>query len=190
MIFQNTILANESLGVGNYYQGGYIVYLDLNLNQGLIVSPTDLTGSQCAWEVEPYQTITTTNTYGSGQTNTTNILASTSTTPAAELCNTYVNGGYDDWFLPNTTELKLVWDAYFIGKLDRANIRGFRNTNPPTTPNLYWTSYSLAFNTAQFVDFANPSSYGNQIGNGFRDSGPSSPGPGCWVRACRYITFT
>ena len=90
MIFQNTILANESLGIGNYYQGGYIAYLDLNSNQGLIVSPTDLTGSRCAWEAEPYQTITTTNTYGSGQTNTNNILASTSATPAAELCNSYI----------------------------------------------------------------------------------------------------
>lgn len=181
MIFQNTILANESLGIGNYYQGGYIAYLDLNSNQGLIVSPTDLTGSRCAWEAEPYQTITTTNTYGSGQTNTNNILASTSATPAAELCNSYINQGYDDWFLPNTNELLKVFDAYhYLGKLGRANIQ----------PSLYWTSYSVAFNTAQFVDFAVPSSYGGQVGNGFRCCGPSSPGPGLWVRACRYITFT
>lgn len=179
MIFQNTILANESLGVGNYYQGGYIAYLDLNSNQGLIVSPTDLTGSRCAWEVEPYQTITTTNTYGSGQTNTTNILASTSATPAAELCDTYVNQGYDDWFLPNTNELLKVFDAFNLGRLKRANIQS----------SIYWTSYSLAFNTAQFVDFAIPSVYGGQVGNGFRCCGPSSPGPGAWVRACRYITF-
>lgn len=189
MIFQNTILANESLGVGNYYQGGYIAYLDLNLNRGLIVSPTDLSGSQCPWEREPYQTISTSNTYGSGAQNTINILASSSPTPAAELCADYVNEGYNDWFLPNTTEMLLVWNSYFAGKLNRANIRGFRNTSPPTAPNLYWTSYSLAFNTAQFVDFANPSSYGGQVGNGFRCCGPSSPGPGLWVRACRYITF-
>jgi hypothetical protein len=188
MIFQNTLLANQSLGIGNYYQGGYIVSFNPITKAGLIVSPTDLSGSQCAWQTQPYNTISTSNTYGSGAQNTINILAASSPTPAAELCDAYINEGYNDWFLPNTTEMLLVWDAYFIGKLDRANIRGFRNTSPPTTPNLYWTSFSQAFNTAQFVDFANPSSYANQTGNGFRDSGPSSPGPGCWVRACRYIT--
>ena len=189
MIFQNTLLANQSLGIGNYYQGGYIVSFNQTTKTGLIVSPTDLSGSLCAWEKEPYQTSSTSNTYGSGQTNTTNILASSSPTPAAELCNDYVNQGYNDWFLPNTTEMLLVWNAYFAGKLDRANIKGYRTYPPGTTPTLYWTSYSLAFNTAQFVDFANPSSYLNQTGDGFRASGPSSPGPGCWVRACRYITF-
>jgi hypothetical protein len=188
MIFQNTLIGNQTIGVGNYYQGGYIVYYNPVTKGGLIVSPTDLSGSQCAWETQPYQTISTTNTYGSGQANTTNILASSSPTPAAELCNDYVNEGYNDWFLPNQNEMLLVWDAYNSGRLNRANIRGYIDYPPGTSPTLYWTSYSQNFSTAQFVDFAKPSSYANQTGNGFRDSGPSSPGPGCWVRACRYIT--
>lgn len=180
MIFQNTLLANESIGVGNYYQGGYIAYFDLTTKQGLIVSPTDLSGSQCAWQNQPYEAVTTSDTYGQGAQNTTNILASTVATPAAELCDAYTNQGYNDWFLPNLNELKLVFTAYSQGKLTRANIQ----------PSVYWTSYSQAFNTAWFVDFAIPSVYANNEGQGIRDSGPSSPGPGCWVRACRYITFT
>jgi hypothetical protein len=178
MIFK-TGLFGGGLGLGNYFQGGFIVYLDAANNQGLIVSPTDLSGSQCAWEIQPYQTVTTTNTYGSGQTNTNNIIALPSVTPAADLCNAYVNDTYTDWFLPNTNEMLKVFDTYNRGLINQANIR----------TSLYWTSYSVAFNTAQFVDFAVPSVYGGQVGNGFRGSGPSSPGPGCWVRACRYITF-
>ena len=180
MIFRNTIFSGGGFATGSYYQGGYVVFANETTNQGLIVSPTDLTGSQVPWEREPYQTITTTNTYGSGQTNTTNILASSSPTPAAELCDSYSNDGYSDWFLPNTTEMLFVFRAYAEGALVNANIR----------PSLYWTSFSVNFNTAQFVDFAIPSSYLNQTGNGFRCCGPSSPGPGLWVRACRYVTFT
>jgi len=179
MIFK-TGLFGGGLGLGNYFQGGFVVYLDTANNQGLILSPTDLSGSQCAWEKQPYQTVTTTNTYGSGQTNTNNIVALPSITPAADLCDAYVNDTYTDWFLPNTNEMLKVFNTYNLGLISQANLR----------PSLYWTSYSLAFNTAQFVDFARPSSYSGQVGDGFRDTGPSSPGPGCWVRACRYITFT
>ena len=181
MIFRNGILSSTDVfNTGSYYQGGFVVWANLSTNQGLIVSPTDLSGSQCAWQNEPYESVTTSDTYGQGQTNTTNILASTVATPAAELCDAYSNDGYTDWFLPNTTEMLYVFNAYANGFLTNASIR----------PSPYWTSYSLAFNTAQFVDFAIPSSYAGQVGNGFRQTGPSSPGPGCWVRACRYITFT
>lgn len=190
MIFKNTILSNTDVfNTGSYYQGGFVVWSNPSANQGLIVSPTDLSGSQCAWEIQPYQTITTTNTYGSGQTNTTNILAASSVAPAAELCDAYSNDGYTDWFLPNTTELLLVFNAYNQGFLGNANIRGWRDYPGQGTQG-YWTSYSVAFNTAQFVDFQVPSSYGGQVGTGFRETGPSAPGPGLWVRACRYITFT
>lgn len=179
MIFQNTLFGGIP-SLGGYYQGGLLVYYDAASRQGLLVSINDLSSSQVIWEEQTYQTVTTTNTYGSGQTNTNNILALTNATPAAELCDAYSNDGYSDWFLPNTYEMLLVFDVYNRGLMTQANFR----------PSPYWTSYSVAFTTAQFVDFAVPSSYTGQVGDGFRDAGPSSPGPGCWVRACRYVTFT
>lgn len=180
MIFRNGILSSTDVfNTGSYYQGGFVVWSNPSTNQGLIVSPTDLSGSQVTWQFQPYESVTTSNTYGTGQTNTTNILASTVPTVAAELCDVYSNDGYSDWFLPNTTEMLYVFRAYSAGFLQLANLR----------TSLYWTSYSVGFNTAQFVDFAVPSSYLGQVGDGFRDAGPSTPGPGCWVRACRYITF-
>jgi hypothetical protein len=178
MIFQNNLFGG-GISLGGYYQGGLVVYLDIANKQGLIVSPTDVTGSQVTWEVQPYQSVTTTNTYGSGQTNTNNILALTNSTVAAEICDTYINDGFSDWFLPNTNEMLKVFDTYNKRLMSQANLR----------PSPYWTSYSLALTTAQFVDFAIPSSYLGQVGTGFRDAGPSSPGPGCFVRACRYMTF-
>lgn len=181
MIFKNTILSNTDVfNTGSYYQGGFVVWANLSTNQGLIVSTTDLSGSQCAWQNEPYESVTTSEAYGQGQTNTTNILASTSPTPAAELCDAYSNDGYTDWFLPSTTEMLYVFNAYRDGFLRNASIR----------PSPYWTSYAPNFASARFVDFAIPSSYTGQVGDGFRCCGPSSPGPGLWVRACRYITFT
>jgi hypothetical protein len=179
MIFQNNLFGGGVPPVGGYYQGGILVYYSGSIQQGLVVSINDLSGSQCSWEKQPYESVTTTNTYGSGQTNTNNILALTNSTPAAELCDAYVYDGFSDWFLPNTNELLKVFDTYNRGLIPGANLR----------TSLYWTSYSLALTTAQFVDFAVPSSYSGQVGNGFRDTGPSSPGPGCWVRACRYVTF-
>ena len=189
MIFQSTLFGG-GIGLGNYYQGGFIVYLNIPAQQGLIVSVTDMSGSavQMPWEVQPYQSVTTTNTYGSGQTNTNNILALASSTPAAELCDAYSNDGYSDWFLPNTNELYKVFESYYAGYLNQANIQGFR-TYPTSKPFPYWASYSTNFNTAQIVDFAYPSDYGGQVANAFRGSGLSSPGPGCYVRACRYMTF-
>jgi len=189
MIFQNNLFSS-GIGLGNYYQGGYIAYLDIAAKQGLIVSVNDISGSgvKMTWEAQPYQAVTTTNTYGSGQTNTNNILALTNSTPAADLCDAYSNDGYTDWFLPNTNEMLKVFQAYYAGYLNQANFQGFR-ASPGVKPFPYWTSYSTAFNTAQFVDFAYPSDYGGQVGDGFRDAGPSSPGPGCYVRACRYMTF-
>jgi hypothetical protein len=189
MIFQNNIFSGANIGLGNYYQGGYIAYLNIPAKQGLIVSVSDMTGSLCAWEVNPYQDLTTTNTYGSGQTNTNNILALTNSTPAAELCDAYSNDGYSDWFLPNTNELLKVFQAYFDGYLNEANIQGFRKY-PTTRPFPYWASYSVEGYSAQIVDFAVPSNYSGQVANAFRESGLSFPGQGCWVRACRYMTFT
>ena len=179
MIFQNNLFGGGVPSLGGYYQGGILVYYNPSLQQGLILSVNDLSGSEVAWEAQPYQTVTTTNTYGSGQTNTNNILALTNSTPAAELCDAYTYDGFSDWFLPNTNEMLKVFDTYFLGLLPQANLR----------PAPYWTSYSLAFTTARFVDFLVPSPYSGQVGDGFRASGPSSPGPGLWVRACRYVTF-
>ena len=39
------------------------------------------------------------------------------TNSAAALCLNSTNGGFDDWYLPSISELKLLWNNYFdVGK--------------------------------------------------------------------------
>ena len=165
--------------VGDYYQGGIVAYIDYGIRRGIIISQTDLDVLQKPWQNETYESVTTTNTYGSGPQNTTNILASGVGTPAAELCDAYSNDGYSDWFLPNETELLLVLGNYLKGGIPAANMKVSQ----------YWTSYSVGFSTARFVDFNPSSPYVGNVGDGFRCCGLAAPGPGLWVRACRFVDF-
>jgi hypothetical protein len=174
MLIQPLSYNSQKLKVVISYQGGIIVYVNSVLKQGLIVSNEDVSVGYVAWEQQPYTTITTSNTYGQGLQNTINIDASTSTTTAATACLNYTGGGYDDWFLPNATELQYV-------RTNRIYVSGLSNA-------LYWTSFSSQFNTALCVDFNPSSPYVGAETNAARD-GSGSP-QGGYVRACRYITFT
>lgn len=179
------------LYIGQYYQGGYVAYLQGNYpNQtGLIIAVNDATGSTVGWQEQTYSTITGLSaTYGSGQTNTTNIITqSTTATVAATLCNNYSSsfGGitYNDWFLPSEQELLNV-RANLLLLPNRGNFFGVYDAPPIVS--LYWTSYSNAINTANSIDFGGTNTYINNIAVAFRD-GVSGPGP-ARVRACRYIT--
>ena len=176
MLIQALSYNSQKLKVGIFYQGGIIVYIDSPNKQGLIVATEDIVGGDMPWESGTYTTISTSNTYGQGLQNTINIDASTSTTPAATACLNYTLNGYDDWFLPNQTEMLYVRDS-------RTFVSGLSNT-------LYWSSWSNTSSTARMVDFNPSTPYVNGLIDGFRCCGVTSPGPGGLVRACRYITFT
>lgn len=173
--------------VGQYYQGGIVAYVDGTYpNQtGLIIATTDVTGSTTSWQEQTYSTISgLSSAYGSGQTNTTNILAQSSTaTIAATLCNDYSIDGYNDWFLPSQTEL-----SYVRGNISLLPNSGsfFGVDSAPAIVSLYWTSYSNAFNTARCIDFGDTGTYVGNVATAFRD-GVSAPGP-ARVRPCRYVT--
>ena len=175
------------VSLGEYYQGGYIAYVTGTYpNQsGLIIAPTDATGSGTSWQTQTYSSINGLSAaYGSGQQNTTNIIAQSSTaTVAATLCNNYANDGYTDWFLPSQTELTNVRNNVLL----LPNSGSFYGVDAnPAIVALYWTSYSNAFNTANCVDFGNTNTYVGNIATAFRD-GQTAPGP-ARVRPCRYIT--
>ena len=85
---------------------------------------------------------------GTGKSNTTIIVskASNSRKPnAATLCNDYVYGGYDDWFLPSKDELNLMYE-----NLHKAGKGGFAD-------NYYWSSseYSSDSYNAWLQSFGN-----------------------------------
>lgn len=92
------------LNIGDYYQGGYIVYLYGNYpnQQGLIAAPT-ITATNVSWP-SGVSTPVDTN-YGYGYNNTESAYNAGSTTGAIGACWNYSNDGFSDWFLPDNTEL-------------------------------------------------------------------------------------
>lgn len=106
---QISIYTESGLSIGSHFQGGIVYYLDGTNEHGLICAPSIYT-SQATWGcygtnipgAEGY-------TIGTGAQNTLDILAGCTTTGiAAEICANFELDGYDDWFLPSSSELELL----------------------------------------------------------------------------------
>jgi hypothetical protein len=105
----------EDLVIGDAYKGGIIAYFlqsgnpgyDPTVKHGLIASPHDQGNAPfgCAGI-----TVGTSNSFGSGATNTAKIIDSCSTTGiSSRVCSDLVLNGYDDWFLPSMQELQQIY---------------------------------------------------------------------------------
>jgi hypothetical protein len=107
--YGNQVVANtDTLSLGDYYQGGYVVYLE-NIDHGLI--------SSTGFSPVPYGCSTTfingtSVNYGTGMANTQAFISQCATTTApCRVCNNYSNSGYNDWYLPSRTELALSFST-------------------------------------------------------------------------------
>jgi hypothetical protein len=141
-VFNGTIWTNVTGGtssplwppaIGTPYQGGVIAYILLagdpgyiaGQTHGLIASIADIS-TGASWGCFGVN-IATQIFIGQGATNTANILAGCPTAGiAARLCDSYVSGIYDDWYLPSRNELDKLYT-------NRVAIGGF-------TTNYYWSS--------------------------------------------------
>jgi len=97
-----------SYALGQSYEGGIIYYVDSTGKHGLIAAPTDQGLPQ--WGCSNQVISGTSSKIGSGRANTIAIVNACSTPGiAASLCYDLTLGGYNDWFLPSSDELNLLY---------------------------------------------------------------------------------
>jgi hypothetical protein len=104
----------QHLVLGQYYQGGYIVYLyksgdagySATVQHGLIANNDVIDNNYYDWGcINALQTNTST-IFGSGTANTQWLAAHClESNTAITFCNNYTVAGYSDWFLPSKDEL-------------------------------------------------------------------------------------
>lgn len=139
--------------VGESYGGGVIIYVDGTGDHGLIAAPSDHS-VQVSWGCEGTNLSGASGTaIGTGQQNSTDILNGCSASGiAAQICDSLVIGGYDDWFLPSQEELQLMYQQ-------RNELGGFQITN-------YWSSTEMDNTYARGIAFDNFGSYMGITKNG------------------------
>lgn len=120
---QGTVYGEEysfetELSVGEYYQGGYIAYLDETGEHGFVIAD-EVVSSSVAWTKEGVYVMTAASgkDVGTGKSNTEKIVAVLGDgVYAAKLCYDLVVNGYDDWFLPSIGELEIIMENRFLSE--------------------------------------------------------------------------
>ena len=107
------------LNLGEFYQGGYIFYLDESGDHGFIAAPQDLEGTY-EWGCygEPFSGANGWD-LGDGLQNTLEIVARCPSVPiAASVALSYEEGGFTDWYLPSKIELEEMSSISSNGSFD------------------------------------------------------------------------
>ena len=136
------VIVEESLVIGQSYQGGIIAYIDSTGQHGLIAATEDQSEGIQWYNSDSIVTCATGTAIGTGSTNTDAIIAAQgSGSYAASIARDYNGGGYTDWFLPSRDELNQLY-------VNKAAIGGF-------TDALYWSSTEYVNTLAWTQNFYN-----------------------------------
>lgn len=134
--------------IGEEFGGGIVFYVykdQAGEEHGLIMSKDNLSVGV------PWSNITS-SFLGTSQTanqlfglpNSQNIvLQAGHTSSAASLCLNYVSNGFDDWYLPATSEMNLIWDNFIL-----LNQALQSNGGQQVLLSVYWTSQENNASTA------------------------------------------
>ena len=161
-MINNITNSNQSIGIGDYFQGGVVGYVfqtgDLGYiageNHGYILYSDN---TQIDWGCMGITTNVINNTLGQGPNNT-NILDSLcpESNFAAKWCNDLVIGPYNDWFLPNYYEATLIEMSFYLNyiysfypfnlwlseEFSSTNSYGYNNPNCTSNNNAFSLSIS------------------------------------------------
>jgi hypothetical protein len=142
------IAVNVKPGIGTFYKGGVIFYLDKTLDHGFICPVSDQS-SGAEWGCIGINTSTDYRLsrwgLGDGFRNTLEIESICSTPgAAANLCANLTLNGYDDWFLPSQLELKEMFkNSRVINETALENNGNkFKEPIKALTHEWYWSSTS------------------------------------------------
>ena len=156
--------------------GGIVFYITDGGAHGLEAAPADLPGT---YEFGCYgiDTDASAKSIGSGADNTAEIVKAICTplSPAHLVAGneaaSYSLNGYDNWFLPSTDELNVMWDKLADSDGDGINGGlGDPNNLGGFYPGGYWSSSEGASNSAWFQYFQEIQGGGNHQSVTFRDS--------------------
>jgi hypothetical protein len=137
--------------VGDQGPAGGWVFFDKGLYldgwRYLEAAPADFPG---VWQWGAVEVNETNTDLGSGKKNTTALLAAltkaSQTGKAAQLCDAYSNGGYDDWFLPSRDELNQMY------------VNPAKQSLGGTWGGTFWSSSNYAYGNVWYQRFSD----GNQ----------------------------
>jgi hypothetical protein len=139
----------QGIGIGDFYQGGIIVYMlkpgdpgySSSVPHGLIAPPIDQ--GTAIWGCDGLDLAgANQSVIGGGFQNTLDILAGCSQTNiAARICDNLVFNGYTDWYLPSSGELTKIFTT--------DNIGNFANTYYSNS--YYWSSTENSASSAILV---------------------------------------
>jgi hypothetical protein len=139
-VFNATSLNTVPYVVGQSALGGVIAYIlqlgdpgyNANLQQGYVAAASDQTTS--VWGASGISAGATAQALGTGQANTTAILAATAERPiAASVAAEVTDGGYTDWYLPSLQELlRLFTNRVAIGGFNTTGVRYWSSSEQPT----------------------------------------------------------
>jgi hypothetical protein len=183
------VLNTDKLQIGKKYAGGIVFHLDNTGKHGLVCSEVDF--GEAAWggygildsDKKTYIPFETSSKLGEGMENTELIVKHAnfeivhglfsskkeSILTAAELCLKSNHNGHNDWFLPNSSEMRAI-----IKNLIEKPV----NDNFIIRPAYYWSSCGLIHTGQAFAfDMSKPFGYKHA----------ESRGKGCiyWVRGVR-----
>jgi hypothetical protein len=132
--------STSSITIGSFYSGGIVFDLDSTGQHGMVSTPNNL--GIFHWGCYGTDITNTSIALGTGESNTTYIMAGCSERPiAASVCADLVLNGYSDWYLPSRDELMMMLD-----RLHRQGIGGFSHE-------WYWSSSQINHNGAWAINF-------------------------------------
>ena len=139
-IYSNKNSLLDSLD-GKWFEYGYIIHFDIEKNETLLADTSNFE-DDFIWGCRD-TFLNTSSEIGEGKNNTLHMNSNcTQANMASKMCETSLNGGFDNWYLPSLGELQLVYDKLALKKVGSYEV--FR----------YWSSTDKNNSIAQLIDFS------------------------------------